>query len=99
MKHLNKVTIIITFFLTVNGISFTAYAEPQYANDAAGVVDSAVTMNQAAAAALEVIPGTLAKIEFTDNDGKENEKADNGHTIIRIVQPLRKKHHPAHHTF
>ena len=136
MKHLKKVTIIITIFLAVSGISFTTYAESQNANDAAGVVEATVTIGQAAAAALEVIPGTLAKIEFSDdddiavweievvdnqnithdieidvnagvitknevdrNDGEESEKADNYQTIIKIVKPLRMKHHPANHIF
>ncbi len=68
MKHFKKVTIIVTIFLAVVGISFTTYAESQDTNDATGVIDAAITLDQAAAAALEVIPGTVAKIEFSDDD-------------------------------
>ena len=68
MKNFKELTIIITIFLAIAGISFTTYAESKDANDAVGVVDAAVTIDQAAAAALEVIPGTVAKIAFSDDD-------------------------------
>lgn len=69
MKQLKKITIIVTIFVALAGSSLTTQAENQ--NDALGVINSAaLTLDQAAATTLTIVPGTVAKIEFSDDDDR-----------------------------
>ncbi len=68
MKHHKRFSVITAIVVIVVGMALVSGASAQKQNDASGVTMAAVTIEEAAATALQAVPGTISSIAFSDDD-------------------------------
>lgn len=66
MKQLNKMTALTLISVSLLAAAFSIQAD----NDALGVTSAAITIDRAIRIALKAVPGTVAKVEFEQEDNK-----------------------------
>jgi len=68
MKHHKRFAVIAAVIAMVTGMVLVSGVNAQEQNDASGVTMVAVTIDEAAATALQAVPGTISSIKFSDDD-------------------------------
>ena len=68
MKHHKRFAVIAAVIAMVTGMVLVSGVNAQDRNDASGVTTAAVTLEEAAATALQAVPGTIASVNFSDDD-------------------------------
>ncbi len=68
MKHHKRFAVIAAIIAIVTGMVLVSEVNAQEQNDASGVTMAAVSIDEAAATALQAVPGTISSIKFSDDD-------------------------------